>query len=175
MKLFEIAQSIDERKNVGTIYHFTSYRGMVSILNDGLKLENKFGDKDDKDNNYISFTRDRQMVSDTVFRQVRITVDGTILSDRYQIRPYADSHAGYGRTTQDEKEERALVKKRDGFVDISGSVLRIDIKDISEYTNYDDDEDGWESVQEPPSYQEYKKLLDILSKTQIPYKIVRNY
>jgi hypothetical protein len=173
MKLFEIAQSLDERKQLGTLYHFTSYKGMVSILNDGLKLENKFGEKDDKDNNYISFTRDKQMVSDTVSRQVRIAIDGTILSDRYQIRPYADSKSGYGRTTQDEKEERALVKKKDGFVDISGCVIRIDIKDIKEYTN--DDENEFEFGMEPPSYSEYVKLINILPKTQIPYKIVNKY
>lgn len=173
MKLFEIAQEINERKNVGIIYHFTSYKGMVSILNDGLKLENKFGDPKDDANRYISFTRDRRMVSDSVFRQVRITVDGTMLSDRYQIRPYADNKAGYGRTTHDEKEERALVKKKDGFVDISGCVIRIDIRNIN--TFLDDEEDDFGGDMEPPGYSDYLKLIDILSKTQIPYKIVNKY
>jgi hypothetical protein len=171
MKLFEIAKSLDERKQLGNLYHFTSYQGLVGIINDGLRLENKFGDKDDKDNNYISFTRDKQMFSDTVKRQVRITIDGTILSDRYQIRPYADVKSGYGRTTQDEKEERALVKKKDGFVDISGSVLHIDVLDINVCISYHEDE--WEG--EPPVYSDYRKLLELLPNTDISFKIVNKF
>lgn len=173
MKLFEIAKQLEERKSVGIIYHFTSYKGMLGIIGDGFKLANKFGDPKDDGSRYISFTRDKRMVTDSVFREVRITVDGTMLSDRYQIRPYADSHAGYGRTTQDEKEERALVRKQDGFVDISGAIIRIDVRNINTFLS--DDEDDFGGDMQPPGYSDYLTLLKILPKTQIPYKIVDKY
>jgi hypothetical protein len=173
MKLLDIVKILSEEKNVGVLYHFTSYMGMVKILNDGFRLKNMFGTPIDN-KQYISLTRDKQMVTDTVHRQVRISIDGTRLSNRYQINPYADTKSGYGRNYQDEKEERVLIKEKDGFVDISNYILRIDIKNILNYTDNDTHSD-FESEMEPPSYSEYIRLINLLPKTNIPFKIVDGY
>lgn len=172
MKLFEIAQEIDERKNIGNLYHFTTYEGMFGILSDGLKLQNKHGTITDKGNEFISFTRDMRMESDSIPSQVRIKIDGTILSDRYQVKPYADIKSGYGRTTQDEKEERALVKKKDGYVDISGCILQILIKNIESITQDDND---WEYEVIPLNNSKYEQLLELLPKTGIPFGVINKY
>ena len=174
MKLLDITKFLIETKSVGTIYHFTSYRGMVNIFNDGLRLKNVHGQPDDRNRQYISFTRDKSMLSDSVFRQVRITVDGTKLSDKYQIRPFADFSAGYGKSEfkHNEREERALVKEKDGYVNIKDTIIRIDLIDISSYL---DDEDEWIGEMEPPSLSEYKRLLEILSNSNIPYGVVRKF
>lgn len=170
-QLKNLSKELTERKNVGVIYHFTSYEGMIAIINDNMKLKNMFGEVNDK-YRYISFTRDKRLVSDTIYNDVRITVDGTKLSDKYQIRPYADTSSGYGRTKHDEKEERALVKPKDGFVDIYNSLMVIDIKSFKTRMDYDDE---FEDEKAPPSYLKYMELIDTIKKTNLPYKIVDKF
>lgn len=163
MNLFDIATCIMEEKNIGILYHFTSYEGMNLIINDNFKLINKFG-VPVKNNFYVSFTRNKNLK--TVYREVRITIDGNKLSNRYQIKPYADIKSGYGKNKNDESEERALVKKKDGFVDISKSIIRIDVMNIKNLLVDDDD------YTIPPSMSEYKILLKTLESINIPYSII---
>lgn len=175
MKLYEIAQSLEERKSVGLIYHFTSYKGMMGIINSGFKLINKNGVQTEKGENFISFTRNKQLTNDTVFTEVRISIDGNKLSDRYQIKPYSDKISGYGRFTHDESEERALVKKRDGYIDISRSVVQIDVMNIKTLMdNFEDDEDSFSTLT-PPSLSDYNGLLNVLKRQGIPFNIVMKF
>jgi hypothetical protein len=177
VKLYNILQeALDEAKQVGILYHFTSYSGLLKIAQDGMKLKDfvaanidkvKLGDYNQ--DTYVSFTRNRDLTSDTVFRQCRITVDGTKLSNQYKITPYADTKAGYSRTTQDESEERILVKKEHGYVDISKCVETIDILNIN-YIPYDDEQEA-----EPPSAIDYSNLLKYLKAHNIPYNLVSKY
>lgn len=177
VKLVDILQEmIDEAKQVGTIYHFTSYSGLLSIIKDEYKLKDFTGANVDNvkltDLNrelYVSFTRSRNLVSDTVYKQARITVDGTKLSNQYKITPFADKKAGYGRTTSDEAEERIVVKKEHGYVDISKCVLAIDVMKIQDVA-YDDEEEA-----NPPSLMEYYNLLSYLKSHNIPFNLVTKY
>jgi hypothetical protein len=177
VKLYNILQeALDEAKQVGILYHFTSYSGLLKIAQDGMKLKDfvaanidkvKLGDYNQ--DTYVSFTRNRDLTSDTIYRQCRITVDGTKLSNQYKITPYADTKAGYSRTTQDESEERILVKKEHGYVDISKCVQTIDVLKIINIA-YDDAEEA-----EPPSLANYYELLKYLKEHNIPFNLVTKY
>ena len=83
-----LRENLNEAKQVGDIYHFTSYENTISIINDDFNLKS-FGNN--SDNSYISFTRNRNMTSPTVYRDVRITIDGDNLSNKYKIEPFADT------------------------------------------------------------------------------------
>lgn len=167
-------QSLDERKQVGTLYHFTSYNSMIQIIRSNMVLTT--WQKDIQP--YVSFTRNKNLQSDTIEKQVRIVVDGDKLSDKYNISPHADLKAGYGRRGQDEAEERISLEKYPKGIDIKSSLINVDVLDFRSYYDFEkygsflDDEDG---VREPPSNRTYDALMKQLNAKNIPYKVVTKF
>ncbi len=102
--MIEIKSFIMERKQVGIIYHFTSFDGFVGMLaGNKLILKSIFYD-------YISFTRDYDLVTrsgEFESAEVRIAVYGDLLSDKYHIEPFNfyDLHGerGWGQTESEER------------------------------------------------------------------------
>ncbi len=172
--LDQVSQFIDEGKQVGTLYHFTSYVSMVQILKSNLVLKTFQMDIQP----YVSFTRNKQFTSDTISTQVRIVVDGDKLSNKYSISPHADTKAGYGRTGQDEAEERISLIKYPRGVDIRPSLIRVDVLDFMSYYDFDkyggfwNDEDG---IGEPPSNRSYDAMIKLLKKKNVPYEVVKKF
>lgn len=169
IKLIDLLrENIDEAKQVGILYHFTSYPAMIKIIKDGFKLKG-MGET------YVSLTRNKNMQSDTISNSVRITIDGDALSNKYKIEPYADTTAGYGRKaiykkgiTGDESEERINADKYNGVVDISKYIKDIDVK--KPLLHIPNDEDDFE--QEPEYLSAYQELISTLKKNNIKYNIV---
>lgn len=165
----EDIQSLNEAKQVGKLYHFTSYTHMIGIINSNFVLKSPIQP-------YISFTRNKLMQSDTIPDQVRFTVDGDKLSNKYRFEPYVDVEAGYGRSSKDESEERVSLKRYPNGVDISKAIISVDVKDITtsqQYYDYADFDD--EEMYEPPSLSSYDQLLKLLKAKNIPYNIVKSY
>lgn len=174
--LEEPVQSLQERKQVGTIYHFTSYGAANQIIKSDFKLKTIVLDS-------ISFTRNFNLKSSSVPAEVRFTLDGDKLSDNYSIKPHADFKYGYGRggskesnydldqrskgRSSDETEERVVKKE----VDIKDCILSIDVLNIS--ASIVDYYKGEEDV--PPYYRAYKELLDTLKKEGIKYNLVDSF
>lgn len=166
---------LSEAKQVGTLYHFTSYPNMISIIDKNFILKSTIQP-------YVSFTRNKSMVSDTISQSVRITVDGDKLSNRYQIMPHADLTAGYGRKggskpgqrmTGDESEERVSLEKYPKGVDIFDCLEIVEVKKMTNAFNFDDPEG--DDFTEPPSLEAYQKLIFKLKDESIPYRIVERF
>lgn len=176
VKLIDILkEAIEEAKQVGPIYHFTSYKSLMRIIKDGYKLKDyisanlpqvKASEK--LYPSYVSFTRKKDLYSETIYRQCRITVDGDKLSNYYKITPYADVARGFGRSSTDEAEERILVKPEGGYVDISKVIKAID---IMKPENTVDPETGYELDTE----EEYEKLIKFLKDNNVQYNVVSSY
>ena len=164
--MIKLIDLLNERKQVGTLYHFTSYSSMVAILGDNLVLKSTHGTLVQP---YISFTRNKSMSSDSISDQVRIAIDGNLLSDRYKLEPHADAAAGYGRSSVDESEERISVKRYPKGVDISKCLIEVTVKKPRIIGKQDFD--GEESF-EPPFLSTFLELIEILKEKKIPYKIV---
>jgi len=81
IKLFE--EFINERKQVGNLYHYTSMSGLEGILDEDRMKSFNYP--------FISFTRDKNW--NGFDYKIRITLDGTLLSDKYKIQPYCDPRA----------------------------------------------------------------------------------
>jgi len=164
--------TLDEAKQVGPLYHFTNYDSAKSIIDGGFKLKIALTptvtDKSELPDyaKYVSFTRDKNLSSPTISRDVRFTIDGDALSNAYKIEPYADVKSGFGRnkTGKDEAEERVNVIKHNGYVDISKYIRAIDLQypKLSSAINDPDSEAFYEIIQD-------------LKDNNIPYKIVNNY
>lgn len=169
-------QALNEKKQVGTLYHFTGYTGMVAIIKNDLVLTSTIQP-------FVSFTRNKRMISDTISQRVRITVDGDELTNKYRITPYADTRGGYGRRVGfkpgedilgDESEERISLKKYPNGVDISKYLVMIEVKKLELNTSFNDPDD-FEFETEPPSLQAYNELIRLLKDNGLPYKIVDNF
>ena len=170
IKLLDI---LNEAKQVGTLYHFTSYSKLVQIINSGFVLTTEHRDIQP----YVSFTRDKLMYSDSISTQVRLTIDGNGLSNRYKIMPHADVKSGYGRGSVDEMEERISLIKYPRGVNVSNYLKIIDIKQINENFNWDDPDtfQDTEDFVEPPSFEDYDEAIRLLKRKNVPYKIVKIY
>lgn len=170
-----LRENLNEAKQVGDIYHFTSYENMISIIDSDFKL--KSSRKDGDTESYISFTRNRNMTSPTIYRDVRITVDGDALSNKYKIEPFADVKAGFGRKSKDESEERINVIKIGDEVDIKKYIKQIDILDPSMLKENEDEyaADDMEDAPGPSFLSQFYSLVDHLKKKNIKYNIVKSY
>ena len=95
IKLTDLLTEIVEGKQVGTIYHFTSLRGILGILTDGFIRSNS--------ENQISTTRNKDMDLNLLYTDdyekgelnTRLDLDGDKISNRYKIRPF-QSDVGFG-------------------------------------------------------------------------------
>jgi hypothetical protein len=138
--MIKLIDLLREAKQVGDIYHYTRLEmGLINkILKSGQlkpsgdRLENK---------GYISFSRDRALglTLGPSKTQVRITIDGDKLSNKYKIFPYAQQEpetkrdkenwvAPFSRSTQDSESELVIpAKKYGGSIDILPYIKKIDV------------------------------------------------
>jgi hypothetical protein len=157
--------ALTEARQVGKLYYFGPYRRLDRLVNNGFKLTSTIQP-------FVSFTRNKSMVSDTIANEVRITIDGDKLSQRHKITPFAHSSAGYGRSSADEAEERIDLSKHPQGVDISKAIISVEIMNPLKAGNAEfDDEESFE----PPSLEAYASLIRSLKKNNIPYKIVDSF
>ena len=133
MKLLDI---IKESKNIGDVYHFTSPRGILGILDSNLLKPSGAGFGGE----FVSTTRDRNFVNTKRYEDksitghiFRITLDGNKISSRYKskshddrysykTKQYIDSTLDYG----DEMEERFLCGPK-GITNIKTYIKEISI------------------------------------------------
>jgi len=89
---------LKESKQVGIIYHYTTYKAVLDILKSNSLKSKNFG-------KWISFTRSKYpLFSDDV---VQISFDGDKLSEKYKIEPFNF----FNNYSKDEKEERIEAKE----------------------------------------------------------------
>jgi hypothetical protein len=123
-------------------------------------------------NGYISFTRDRAL--NTLTNNVRITIDGDKLSNKYKIIPYSQLkpetkqdkerwNRPFSRSTQDSESELVVpAKNYGGSIDILPYIKKIDIVDPN-YKNGSGD--YWEFI------EAVKNSKRICKKYNIPLEI----
>jgi len=172
MKLIDLLKEINEGRQVGEIYHFTSLDFIYDILKSG-KLEpspnrlEKLG--------FVSFTRNRALSTMGGFKsQVRIVIDGDKLSDKYQILPYAQLKpetkrdeekwtTPYSRISQNSESELVIPSKKYGDkVNIIPYIKKLDIIIYNYMDSYN-----------PDQIKEIKKINNISEKLNIPVEYYR--
>jgi hypothetical protein len=155
---------LTEAKSVGTLYHFTNYMGLIGIVDTDFRLTSSVQP-------YVSFTRNRLFKSSTIPMQVRLTINGDALSNKYRISSYADMRAGYGRTSEDESEERINLQKYPNGVYIKQYLQKIDIINPANVQVSNDEDD----FTEPPYLGHYMLLTKRLKQNNIPFNVVNKF
>jgi hypothetical protein len=152
-------EQLDESKQVGTIYHYTTFNSGLKILQSNQLKSGEAADSTRSKPIYgVSFTRDKRFhnkhnigfdVSSFGQRpEVRFTVDGDKLSNNYKIQPYAQI-GGAGRFEKQHEEfeaEERVVANKPFTIPILTYLKSIDIlveykKPRKKYGEYDFDEE----------------------------------
>jgi hypothetical protein len=149
IKLIDI---LNEAKQVGPIYHFTTLRGATGIFTSGKIRVNEDG--------VVSVTRDKNLNTSEFDSEgepeeniVRIDLDGDNISNKYKIRPYSFGHIGKKNL---EFEEQIITGKQ-------GLPINNYVKNIKIMINNKDEF----------SYKKYfESLIKLLKEKNIPYEIV---
>jgi len=90
--MIKFKRLLKEAKQVGTLYHFTSFDSLKSILQSNI-IRGSWGNEDVK-GKYVSTTRNKNLWKTdpnlgAEELQVALVLDGDKLSNKYKIRPYA--------------------------------------------------------------------------------------
>lgn len=93
-----------EAKQVGILYHFTSFGRLLSILDNNVLKCGNYG--------FISFTRDKHFYKKQVGvnNECCLVINGNKLSNNYKILPYNNS-VDVTRDEDTESEERIKIKE----------------------------------------------------------------
>jgi len=150
--MIKLKDILFEAKQVGIIYHYTSYSRAIDIVKSGKLKSDEGGALGSLDDPFyaISFTRDKNFHKESRFlTQVgsnipcRFTFDGNKMSNEFSIKPYAQKGFEKGSLTKAGKQnfeaEERIVSKKKFDVLLSKYVISFDIiieyKDQKEWTN----------------------------------------
>tara|TARA_R110000822_G_scaffold192532_1_gene331194 strand:- start:46 stop:624 length:579 start_codon:yes stop_codon:yes gene_type:complete len=113
---------VREAKQVGILYHYTSFDSAENIINSGYIRGNKLPDHDSIS---LSFTRDKNFHKE--YREiggdkgglleVRFVIDGNKLSNKFKIQPYAQT--GYEKGTTNFESEEIILAPIDKDIRVS--------------------------------------------------------
>jgi len=149
--MIKLIDLLNEGKQVGTLYHFTTLRGATGILTSGKIKINEDG--------VISATRDKNLNTaefdtegDPDENIVRIDLDGNKISNNYKIQPYSFGHIG----KENLEFEEQIVTGKEGLPIKYITNIKIMVNNEDEY-----------------SYKKYfNSLTQIIQEKNIPYEIV---
>jgi hypothetical protein len=168
IKLVNLLKEITEGKQVGTLYHWTSYKNLYSIINLNSLIPSLTTDfnserKTKSEEKCISFTRSKDKSQFLISQDSPcvLILDGDKLSNNYKITPNHDINPHYEDDNEYDYEEYDEMEER---------VCGREIKNLDKYIiNIIFDEKSIKG-----SYQnekEFKKCLRIVKKKNIPYEI----
>ena len=120
--MIKLRDILKEAKQVGIIYHYTTFEAGLKILKSNqLKAFNAADSTDAKPVFAISFTRDKRFHNDhnvgfeeSSFGespQVRFTIDGDKLSNKFKVGPYSQQGVFDKSEKGFEAEERVIANK----------------------------------------------------------------
>ena len=110
-----IREYLNESKNVGKLYHFTDEKSLENILNDNKMVGSFMYEIGDVELYGVSTTRNKNLNYDHTKNNIRITLNGDMLSNNYKIQPRDYWERQYNVPdnphTIDEDEEVVLTPK----------------------------------------------------------------
>ena len=135
--MISLVDLLKEAKQVGTIYHYSTFEAGLKILQSN---QLKASEADDSTNNNpvfaISFTRDKRFHDNHVVGfdessignkpQVRFTVDGDKLSNNFKVQPYSQGDAFSKNRKGFEAEER-VISNKPFAIPLSNYLISVDI------------------------------------------------
>jgi len=175
IKLIDILKEINEAKQIGDIYHFTSTEALGSMIEEfnNITLDIEAGSM--AAGGYYSFTRNPNLGTLAEEKHhVRLKLNGDKMSTRYKFEPYADTESGKDFLKGGpyfESEERINSKGKP--LNLTPFIEEITILSPASFQEYLEDYHSGE--EESFHYKEtlrlYNVSLDWIKSSTIPYKL----
>jgi hypothetical protein len=176
IKLVKLLKEINEAKQIGDIYHFTSTDALADMIVEYNNITLDIGAGSLAAEGYYSFTRNPNLGTLSEEKHhVRIKLDGDKMSTRYKFEPYADIKSdeifGKGRPSF-EAEER--IKANGKPLNLTPYIEEITILSPEKFQEYlNDYHKGSEnSFYYTEMVKAYNLSLDWIKKSNIPYRLV---
>ena len=126
IRLIDLLKQITEGKQVGTLYHFTSLKNLVSIIENNTLIASNTTDFIDKKLKLqcISLTRTPNKTQFAISQdsEALIVLDGDKLSNNYKITPYHDPNQYYFSDEEYDEMEERICKD---IVDLNKYVIKV--------------------------------------------------
>jgi hypothetical protein len=175
IKLVNLLKEINEAKQIGDIYHFTSTEALGSMIEEfgNITLDIEAGST--AAGGYYSFTRNPNLGTLAEEKHhVRLKLNGDKMSTRYRFEPYVDTESGEDFLkggSHFESEERINAKGKP--LNLTPFIEEITILSPTSFQEYLDD---YHSGQEESSYYKetvrlYNISLEWVKSSGIPYKL----
>jgi hypothetical protein len=140
VKLIDILNEITEAKQVGNVYHFTTLENWEIIKKQGIKfIKDNLSPFNPKYNNIlysISVTRDKSGDTPSAYgkAEVKITLDGDKISNKYKITPVNASNIFQPKSSDYSKEEgwaeERIISNTPGYL---STEYIIDVEELDNY------------------------------------------
>ena len=175
-------EQLDESKQVGTIYHYTTFNSGLKILQSNqLKSSDAADSTNTKPVFAISFTRDKRFHDNHVVGfeessfgntpQLRLTLDGNKLSNRFKVQPYSQGGVFDKGKKSFEAEER-IISDKPFTIPLSDYLISVDV--LVEYKNPGKNGD-WDAEFD---YEEYApiraKIIKFAQDKNLPINLIVN-
>jgi hypothetical protein len=178
--MIKLRDILKEAKQVGIIYHYTTFEAGLKILKSNqLKSFNAADSTDDKPVFAISFTRDKRFHNDHNIGfeessfgqspQLRFTIDGDKLSNKFKIGPYSQQGI-FDKSEKGFEAEERVISDKTFTIPLSNYLISVDV--LVEYKKPKDDE--WDEF----GYKEFAplraKLIKFARSKNLPINLIVN-
>jgi hypothetical protein len=173
-------EQLDESKQVGIIYHYTTFENGLNILKSNKLKSGETADSTKVNPIYgISFTRDKRFHNDhnvgfeeSSFGhtpQLRFTIDGDKLSNKFKVGPYSQQGA-FDKSKKGFEAEERVISDKTFTIPLSNYLISVDV--LVEYKKPKDDE--WDEF----GYEEFAplraKLIKFARTKNLPINLIIN-
>ena len=178
--MIKLKDILKEAKQVGIIYHYTTFEAGLKILKSNqLKSSNAADSTNDKPVFAISFTRDKRFHNDHNIGfeessfgqspQLRFTIDGDKLSNKFKIGPYSQQGV-FDKSEKGFEAEERVISDKTFTIPLSNYLISVDV--LVEYKKPRDDE--WDEF----GYKEFAplraKLIKFARTKNLPINLIVN-
>jgi hypothetical protein len=175
-------EQLDESKQVGIIYHYTTFEAGLKILQSNqLKSGEAADSTKSKPVFAISFTRDKRFHDNHVVGfeessfgnkpQLRFTIDGNKLSNRYSVQPYSQQGA-FSKDRKGFESEERVISDKIFTIPLSDYLISVDL--LIEYKKPSKNSDLMDEI----NYEEYAplraKIIKFAQDKNIPINLIVN-
>jgi hypothetical protein len=175
-------EQLDESKQVGIIYHYTTFEAGLKILQSNqLKSGEAADSTKSKPVFAISFTRDKRFHNNHVVGfeessfgnkpQLRFTIDGNKLSNRFSVQPYSQGGA-FSKDRKGFESEERVISDKIFTIPLSDYLISVDL--LIEYKKPSKNSDWMDEI----NYEEYAplraKIIKFAQDKNIPINLIVN-
>jgi hypothetical protein len=175
-------EQLDESKQVGTIYHYTTFEAGLKILQSNQLKSGEAADSTKQTPIFaISFTRDKRFHDNHVVGfdessfgntpQLRFTIDGNKLSNRFSVQPYSQGGVFDKGKKSFEAEER-VISNKPFTIPLSDYLISVDV--LLEYKKPNKNSDWMDEI----NYEMYSpvraKIIKFVQSKNLPINLIVN-